>query len=80
MNGTIENQINLAHGIEPPRGYFWIGSEQALKLFKGQIKGIVFVALPLNQKHIKSIFAELSGALQHHYERKTVDIVAEVIE
>jgi hypothetical protein len=39
--------VSLSQGIDVPRGIFWIGSEQALKLFKGTIRDVVFVATAL---------------------------------
>ncbi|CAD8071067.1 unnamed protein product [Paramecium primaurelia] len=80
INGAIENQINLSQQLEPPRGFFWIGSEQALKLFKGTLKDIVFVSQALHQKHVKSIYAELQSALAHNFDRKTMDIVDEILQ
>ncbi|CAD8068820.1 unnamed protein product [Paramecium primaurelia] len=80
INGAIENQINLSQQLEPPRGYFWVGSEQALKLFKGTLQDIVFIAQSLHQKHIKSIYAELQSALSHKFQRRTMEIVEEILQ
>ncbi|CAD8086496.1 unnamed protein product [Paramecium sonneborni] len=80
INGAIENQINLSQQLEPPRGFFWIGSEQALKLFKGTLWDIVFIAQALHQKHIKSIYAELQSALSHKFQRKSMEIVDEILQ
>ncbi|CAK81396.1 unnamed protein product (macronuclear) [Paramecium tetraurelia] len=80
INGAIENQINLSQHLEPPRGFFWIGSEQALKLFKGTLRDIVFVSQALHQKHVKSIYAELQSALAHKFQRQTIEIVDEILQ
>ena len=61
INGTVENQVSLTQAIDVPRGIFWIGSEQALKLFKGTIRDIVFLATTLNLKDVKSLYVELQS-------------------
>ena len=56
-----------------PRGFFWFGSEQTSKLFKGWIQDAVFVAKELRSNSIRKIVNDL----QNNQDRFTSELIEE---
>ena len=55
INGFIESQLSLSVDLESPEGNFYLGSESAVRCFKGIISDMVIFFKPLPDEDIKEM-------------------------
>ena len=55
INGFIESQLSLSVDLEQPEGNFYLGSESAVRCFKGTISDMVIFFKQLLDEDIKDM-------------------------
>lgn len=71
INGLIESQLSLSLELEPLEGNFYLGSESAVRCFKGSISDMVIFFKPLEDGDIKEIAVKGNG------KKNSVQLLAE---
>ena len=71
INGFIESQLSLSVELENPEGNFYLGSESAVRCFKGTIADMVIFFKPLADPDIKDM------ALRGSTKKNSVQILRE---
>lgn len=71
INGFSESQLSLSVELEPLEGNFYLGSESALRCFRGSLYDMVIFFKPLQDDDIKEI------VLKGNSKKNSVQILAE---